>query len=289
GNRNLVINDVNFEMQQGQLDSLVGPSGCSKSTFLKMILGTHPPRQGTVLLNGREILKPCRDVGIVYQKYSLFPNMTTLENVSIGPLMDRTTTPERFFCPVKIRKMLKGIREEAMELLKQLRLDHAAHLYPHEMSGGMQQRAAIAQALITKPAVLLLDEPFGALDTMTREECQRLLLRLYLQNKNADNGSGLISVILVTHELSEAILISDRVVALSQHWNWKESGFQSSPGATVVYDCPAPVFEPDAVIRAEEFREQEDEIKKAAFNPEYCQSRMEFLKYWKETEGARHA
>ncbi|MDD2717799.1 MAG: ABC transporter ATP-binding protein [Candidatus Wallbacteria bacterium] len=288
GSKSLILHDLNFEVKRGQFISLVGPSGCGKSTILKMILGTHPPREGAILLNGEQIHGPTRDVGIVYQKYSLFPNLTTIENVALGPLMDRTTTPERLLHPAKSGKLYSGMKQEARELLKQLNLEHAADLYPHEMSGGMQQRAAIAQALIMKPEVLLLDEPFGALDTMTREQCQRLLLRLYLSNKTAADSKNLITVILVTHELSEAILVGDRVIAISQHWNWLDLGFKSCPGATVVYDKKAPIYPPDIVIKAEEFAEQENEIKKAAFDPNYCQDKKEFLQDWKQLTGGNH-
>lgn len=271
-----VLHNISLEMLRGQFISLVGPSGCGKSTLLKMILGTHPPEKGQVLIEDKPVTAPSRRVGIVYQKYSLFPNLTALQNVALGPVMDQTSAATRVFSPIKMRKLEIDVEQKARSLLKQLHLEHAISLFPHEMSGGMQQRTAIAQALIMKPEILLLDEPFGALDTMTREECQRMLQSLYQSNTEAKCKNEVISVIMVTHELSEAILISDRVIALSQHWNWKEQGFSSCPGATVVYDCAS-----SAASGQTDFSQQESEIKKAAFDPDYHNDTKEFLRYKK--------
>ncbi|MCK5683516.1 ATP-binding cassette domain-containing protein, partial [bacterium] len=195
--------DVNIKVLRGEIVALVGPSGCGKSTLLKAILGTHPPLQGDVIINGSISYKPSRHCGIVYQTYSLFPFLTAIENVAIGPLLDKTNTVSRTFHPFKTQEMKKTFHKRAAQLLDDLGLGNALNSYPHEMSGGMRQRTAIAQALIMEPEILLLDEPFGALDETTREECQRLLLTLYMQNeKRRNEGKTPYTILIVTHELS---------------------------------------------------------------------------------------
>jgi NitT/TauT family transport system ATP-binding protein len=279
--RKKVLHDINIRVLRGEIIALVGPSGCGKSTLLKAILGTHPPRTGEVLINGEPSLKPGRHCGIVYQAYSLFPFLTALENVALGPLLDSTDPVYRFVHPYNTRGLNHKYKAKATKLLEELGLGSALHSYPHEMSGGMRQRTAIAQALIMEPEILLLDEPFGALDETTREECQRLLLTLYMQNeKRTREGKNPYTILIVTHELSEAILVSDRVIALSQYWDWN-SRYENCPGATVVYDCPAPVYPPDVEKEILEFTTQKNEIKKAAFDPKYLQSREIYNKYWK--------
>ena len=293
---NKVLHDVNLKIVRGEIVSLVGPSGCGKSTLLRAIVGTHPPCKGEVLVSttqndkgeissAAEVVKgPGRDRGIVYQNYSLFPFLTAQENVAMGLMLDQTSIPYRLFKFPVWRKLKKQHLEESAELLCKLKLAGAIKRYPHEMSGGMRQRVAIAQALVMKPEVILLDEPFGALDEATREELQRMLLTLYLENVQAKKKSEQppYTILIVTHELNEAIYVADRVVGLSQYWNWRDEGFENCPGATVIYDQTAPVYQPEEEKNLEEFVKQRQAIRTAVFDPGVLQERDEFCRFWDE-------
>lgn len=287
-----VLADVNLKVRRGQFLSLVGPSGCGKSTLLRAIVGTHLPRQGQILLfpagqqsQGVTISGPSRDRGIVYQHYSLFPFLTAQENVAIGLSLDQCTFPFRLFSYPKWRKLRKRHLQEAAEFLCRVKLSDALTLYPHEMSGGMRQRVAIAQALIMKPEIILLDEPFGALDEATREELQRMLLALYDENRQAlqRGEKPPHTLIIVTHELNEALYVGDRVVGLSQYWDWKKEGHAAFPGATITYDKLAPIFEIKSGRDFEVFAGQRREIHQTVFNPANLPDRNENLTYWKTT------
>ena len=285
-----VLHDIDIEIIRGEIVALVGPSGCGKSTLLRAIVGTHPPRQGRVVVYdgvngsrvGHEVRGPGRDRGIVYQRYSLFPNLTAIKNVAFGLMLDETTVPYRLFRFPGWRRRRRAHLEEAGAFLDKLGLGHAKDSYPHELSGGMRQRVAIAQALIMKPAILLLDEPFGALDEATREDLQRTLLTLYAENQEAlnTNEPPPHTILMVTHELNEAIFVSDRVIGLSQYWDWKQDGHGAFPGATIVYDQLAPVFEPDNDREFQLFQKQKQEILKSTFDPAHCQERSEWIGFW---------
>ena len=277
--RNRVLYDVNLDIARGQIVALVGPSGCGKSTLLRAIVGTHLPCQGDVHTAGRRVCGPGRDRGIVYQRYSLFPHLTAQENVAYGLLVDQSTLATRIFRRRQWRTLRQEHMQAAAEMLERMRLGEALKRYPPELSGGMCQRVAIAQALIMKPAVLLLDEPFGALDEATREELQRILLTLYAENIAAARAAAAPphTVMIVTHEINEALFVSNRVVGLSQYWDWTEAGESSCPGATIVYDRAAPVFSPDDERDFMVFREQKNEILHAVFDPAYCQSRQAYI------------
>ena len=244
-----VLYDLNLSIRRGEIVALVGPSGCGKSTLLRAILGTHPPTEGRVLCNGRPVTGPGRDRGIVYQRYTLYPHMTALHNVMFGLMLADCGLLDRLARPFRFAALRKAHREKAMEALKLVSLEHAADLYPSELSGGMMQRVAIAQALVMEPEILLLDEPFASLDEATREGLQQFLLRLYQQNV-ADKKAGRTprrSMIIVTHELNEALFVADRVVGLSQYWDAAAEGLLQNgrhPGATFIYDKVAPVFAP---------------------------------------------
>ena len=287
---NQVLHDVNIKVIRGEIVSLVGPSGCGKSTLLRAIVGTHPPRKGEVIVTpagataGRVVRRPGRDRGVVYQQYSIFPFFTAQENVAVGLMLDQTSIPFRFFRYPRWRRLRKRHMEAAAALLETLKLGYAMKLYPHQMSGGMRQRVAIAQALIMKPEILLLDEPFGALDEATREELQQMLLKLYLENCRAKQRGDPppYTIMIVTHELNEAVYVGDRVVALSQYWNWKDRGFSACPGSTVVYNRVAPVYLPDEERDFVLFREQRAAIRSAAFDPEVLQDREDFNHFWDE-------
>lgn len=284
-----VLWDVNIKVGRGQFLSLVGPSGCGKSTLLRAVVGTHLPKKGKVLVNlahnsnkMTRIHGPGRDRGIVYQHYSLFPFLTARENVALGLKLDRTSIPLRFFQYLKWRQLRREHLQLADEYLEKVKLKDAVKLYPHEMSGGMRQRVAIAQALIMKPEIILLDEPFGALDESTREDLQRLLLQLYNQNQASRkrNRPPPYTLIIVTHELNEAIYVGDRLVGLSMYWNWKENGHKTCPGAAVVYDKASPVFEPHEVREYEQFERQREEVRQQVFNSNHLQAVGKHVTYW---------
>jgi NitT/TauT family transport system ATP-binding protein len=288
---NRVLFNVNVDIKMGQIVAMVGPSGCGKSTLLRAIVGTHPPRAGNVTIqddNGARVIDaPGRDRGIVYQRYSLFPHLTAQQNVAYGLMVDETSIPHRLLKKRHWRALRKQHMQQAAEMLDRMRLGAALKKYPPELSGGMCQRVAIAQALIMKPSILLLDEPFGALDEATREELQRILLTLYSKNLEAakEARDPPYTVMIVTHEINEAIFVSDRVIGLSQYWDWKEAGETRSPGATIVYDKPAPVFSPDDERDFLSFRNQKNEILHAVFDPEYCQSYREYIELASKASG----
>ena len=288
---NKVLFDIDLRVKRGQFMALVGPSGCGKSTLLRAIVGTHLPRRGQVLAHADTgiglvpIEGPGRDRGIVYQHYSLFPFLTARENVAVGLTLDQTSIPFRTFRYFKWRKLRKQHLDEADEFLASVKMTDARNLYPHEMSGGMRQRVAIAQTLIMKPEIILLDEPFGALDEATREELQVMLLELYAENRAAlaRNEKPPYTLIIVTHELVEAIYVGDRLVGLSQYWNWKDAGHEDPPGATIIYDKPSPVFAPNDVRNFESFVQQRNEVRSIVFNPEGSADRDEHNTYWRDT------
>ncbi len=271
-----VLHDVNVRIRRGEFLSLVGPSGCGKSTYFRTIVGTHLPRAGENRLfhdparpEGEIVAGPGRDRGIVYQHYSLFPFFTAQENVAIGLTLDGTSMGHRFLRPFDFRRCEREHMERAADMLRRVRLGDALRLYPHEMSGGMKQRVALAQSMIMQPALILLDEPFGALDESTREELQRMLIELHSENQSAIRRGELpsLTLIIVTHELNEALYVGDRVVGLSQYWDWKSEGHERCPGATIVYDKPAPVFEVRDSRDFEQFKNQRDEIRDVVFEP----------------------
>ena len=289
----LVLHDVNVDIAPGQIVSLVGPSGCGKSTLLRSIIGTHPPRSGQVLTYqgpddrvGQEVQSPGRDRGIVYQRYSLFPFLTAVQNVAIGLKLDESSIPSRLFGFPAWRKRRKQHLEQAAALLTKIGLGEALDRYPHELSGGMCQRVAIAQALIMKPRLLMLDEPFGALDEATREELQALLLNLYQENLEArDRGEPPpYTILIVTHELTEALYVGDRVIGLSQYWDWKSAGLSEAPGATIIYDRVAPVYQPGQAKRYEDFVALREEIRAVVFEPETPLPPGEHIMFWDQVE-----
>jgi NitT/TauT family transport system ATP-binding protein len=187
------IDNLDFAMQEGEFVSIVGPSGCGKSTLLKILAGLIPPSSGSVLFYGSEMVEPSRRVGVMFQRPTLFAWRSVLENVllPIEIIGDRSADwPER-----------------ARLLLAKVGLQGFENSYPRELSGGMQQRVALSRVLLYRPQVLLLDEPFGALDEMTRES-----LNMDLQELCLSEG---VTVLLVTHHIGEAVLLSDRVLVMS--------------------------------------------------------------------------
>lgn len=203
-----VLDCLNLSIEEGEFVAVCGQTGCGKSTMLRIILGAERPRSGRILIDGRELSRPDRHRGYVPQKYSLFPDKTVLDNITFGPEMEEfglmgRLTP-RFF------RRRAELRRTAYGYLRQMGLQESdAGKYPDQLSGGMQQRVAIAQALIMKPKILLMDEAFSALDPATRSDMQRLVRRLW-----RETGT---TILFVTHNLAEAVYLGTRVVVLGKH------------------------------------------------------------------------
>lgn len=205
--RKVVLDGLDLTVAPGEFVTVCGQTGCGKSTMLRLILGSEQPTGGRVLIDGEQLPRPDRNRGYVPQKYSLFPDKTVIENITFGPeteefgLLGRLTP--RFF------KRREEFRKEARGLLQQMGLQQAdADKYPDQLSGGMQQRVAIAQALIMRPKILLMDEAFSALDPGTRAEMQKLVRNLW-----RETGT---TVLFVTHNIAEAIYLGTRVVVLGK-------------------------------------------------------------------------
>ncbi len=187
------LSDVNFEIAQGEFVTVVGPSGCGKTTLLKILAGILRRSSGEVTLAGRPIDGPSREVGVVFQAPVLLPWRTVLKNILL---------------PVQIQKRdLAAHTERARAYLATAGLADFADKYPNELSGGMQQRVGIGRALVHDPALLLMDEPFGALDAMTRDTMNMELLRVWDASRK--------TVMLITHSIAEAVLLADRVIVMS--------------------------------------------------------------------------
>lgn len=266
-----VLHDVNLQILQGQFVALVGPSGCGKTTLFNAILGTAPPKQGKVETNGVQVCGPNRNVGVVYQRYGLYQFLTAEENVAFGPLLDSTEWYHRLLMPWYWWPLRRKQMAEARAMLTKVKLGHVMKSYPYQLSGGQQQRVAICQSLVMRPNILLLDEPFGALDESTRESLQKMLLHLYRENVEAKE-KGMDppwTVLFITHELNEAFYISDRVIALSRNWYEERDGRRmegQSLGATKVWDKCAPTFEPDAPKNFDLFHAAKTELKDAVLD-----------------------
>src|SRR5258705_6129991 len=190
------VDGVSFDMEQSEFLCLVGPSGCGKTTLLNIIAGFLPPTGGEIRIAGRPVAGQGMDRGIVFQDFAqLFPWRTALGNVAFG---------------LEMKGIGKAEREAiALEQLKLVKLEKFVAAYPHHLSGGMQQRVAIARALAYNPAVLLMDEPFAALDALTRDDMQRLLADVWRETRK--------TVIYVTHNVAEAVYLADRVVVMTPH------------------------------------------------------------------------
>jgi NitT/TauT family transport system ATP-binding protein len=218
GERLVAIEDVTLDVRAGEFLTLVGPSGCGKSTLLDLLGGLERPSSGRILLDGVPIEGPARDRGIVFQQYALFPWRTALQNVEFG---------------LEIASEKPSVRrEKANHYLELVGLSAFAQRYPHELSGGMKQRVAIARSLAYEPAVLLMDEPFAALDAQTREGLQLELLRIW-------RATGR-TIVFITHGIDEAIVLGQRVAVMS-----------ARPGRIhTVFDVPASLRSESEDVRA---------------------------------------
>lgn len=218
-----ILERVNVDITEGEFVSIVGASGCGKSTFLRMLLAEETPIRGDIRIDGgAPAREPNLERGVVFQRYSVFPHMTVRENILAGEGF--ATGWGRLWGSAR-----KAALERADEMLARIGLNHVADQYPASLSGGMQQRLAIGQALTAKPRVLLLDEPFGALDPGTRLQMHDFLMEL-----KAETG---MTVFMVSHDLEEAFKLGDRVLVFDKpRWDPDDPGLF---GATITYDFDA--------------------------------------------------
>ena len=261
-----ILNDVDLRVRAGELISVVGPSGCGKSTLLRLLLGSEKPSEGKVLVGGKAVGEPSRQRGIVFQKYSLFPHLTVLENIVFGLDLEEFSIPGRILRFAHYRKKRREYLEKARTYLERIQLADAADKYPHELSGGMRQRVAIAQAAIMEPEILLMDEPFGALDDATRQGMQLFLLELWEKSR--------MTVFFVTHDLEEALFLGTRVLVLSQYYEADEE----TEGAKIVVDKEVPGGhpKPSDFRYSPEFNEILESIRRNGLDPEVRQHIKEF-------------
>lgn len=187
------LEDINLEVDDGGFFTLIGHSGCGKSTFLRIAAGLEEATSGEILVDGEVHTNPDQDRGMVFQSYTLFPWLTVVQNIEFGLRMRQMNKKER--------------REKALSYLELVHLEEFANSYPKELSGGMKQRVAIARAVANEPKVLMMDEPFGALDADTRERMQNLLLEIRDTRK--------LTVVFITHDIDEAIVLSEKIAILS--------------------------------------------------------------------------
>ncbi|MDB5458459.1 MAG: transporter ATP-binding protein [Caulobacteraceae bacterium] len=218
----VVLERVSLQIAPQSFVSIVGPSGAGKSTFLRLITGQEQPTRGRVLMDGAPACdEPGPERGVVFQRYSVFPHLSALDNVAFGlncagsPLLGRLFGARR-----------RAVREEAAAMLEAVGLQDAREIYPSQMSGGMQQRLAIAQALVRHPRVLLLDEPFGALDPGIRLDMHELILGLWQRHT--------LTILMVTHDIKEAFKLGTRVLAFDKRRRDPQAPHRY--GATAVYD-----------------------------------------------------
>ena len=193
GGHNLALARTDLVIEAGSFVSLIGPSGCGKSSLLNAVGGFVSPAEGTITVDGKPVTGPNPEVGVIFQQYALFPWFTALGNVEFAL--------KRFGLP------RAELRDRAMEALREVGLEVHAQKYPGQLSGGMKQRVAVARTLASQPKVLLMDEPFGALDAQTRISMHEILMRVWEKHKS--------TVIFVTHDVDEALLLSDRVHVMS--------------------------------------------------------------------------
>jgi NitT/TauT family transport system ATP-binding protein len=227
----IVLEKVDLSVAEGAFVSIVGPSGAGKSTFLRLALGQEGPTRGVIRLDGRPLPpEPGRDRGVVFQRYSVFPHLSAVENVMFGLDCEGSA----------LRGRLSGARrrqalDQAEAILAQVGLGAALDVFPAQLSGGMQQRLAIAQALIMRPRILLLDEPFGALDPGVRLDMHGLITGLWREHR--------LTILMVTHDIKEAFKLGTRVLAFDKRRHDPQA--PNRFGATAVYDFPLDRAQPN--------------------------------------------
>ncbi|WP_045405206.1 ABC transporter ATP-binding protein [Vibrio jasicida] len=191
----IALKNVDLQINKGEFVSLIGHSGCGKSTVLNLVAGLHMPTDGGVIVDGREVAGPGPDRAVVFQNHSLLPWLTVYQNVELAVKQ------------IAGKKGKAWIQEQVNQYLELIQMQHAAHKKPDEISGGMKQRVGIARALALQPKVLLMDEPFGALDALTRAHLQDALMKIQAELNN--------TVIMITHDVDEAVLLSDKIVMMT--------------------------------------------------------------------------
>ncbi|HHG3504400.1 ABC transporter ATP-binding protein [Vibrio rotiferianus] len=191
----IALKNVDLQINKGEFVSLIGHSGCGKSTVLNLVAGLHMPTDGGVIVDGREVAGPGPDRAVVFQNHSLLPWLTVYQNVELAVKQ------------IAGKKGKAWVQEQVNHYLELIQMQHAAHKKPDEISGGMKQRVGIARALALQPKVLLMDEPFGALDALTRAHLQDALMKIQAELNN--------TVIMITHDVDEAVLLSDKIVMMT--------------------------------------------------------------------------
>ena len=221
---NVVLENVNLQVDDHEFVTIVGASGCGKTTFLKMLLGIETPTRGAFLIDGQPLPnEPGPDRGIVFQRYSLFPHLTVMGNLLLGLELQGSPVLCRLFGARRRRAL-----DQARELLEAVGLQAAADKYPAQLSGGMQQRLSIAQSVICEPKILLLDEPFGALDPGITSDMHTLILKLWNMNK--------MTIFMVTHDLQESFALGTRVLVFDKVRI--DSQAPEAFGATITFNIP---------------------------------------------------
>lgn len=221
GRRDFALQDVSLFCQQGEFLALLGPSGCGKTTLLNIIAGLDRPNAGEVLFDGEPVRGPSATRGVIFQHYSLFPWLTVRQNIDFGLRYRSLSRQER--------------RARVEQYLDLVHLTNAANRLPKELSGGMKQRCALARALVVQPQTLLMDEPFGALDALTRRQLQTDLLDIYSREQK--------TIVFVTHDVDEAVYLSRQIAIMS-----------ASPGRiTHIVNVPLPTERDPSLITSEEF------------------------------------
>ncbi|WP_455376521.1 ABC transporter ATP-binding protein [Kaarinaea lacus] len=239
---NVVLEHVQTTIESGEFITIVGTSGCGKTTFLKMLLGTEFPTRGTILMDGKPIpQEPGEDRGIVFQKYSVFPHLTVLQNLILAKELEQSKFIARLFGSAR-----KQAEDKAREMLALVGLSQAEKQYPHELSGGMQQRLAIAQALMKQPKVLLLDEPFGALDPGIRSDMHELILDIWKKTG--------VNIFMITHDLKEGFYLGTRLWVFDKIRHDPQA--PNAYGAAITYDIPVGQIDTSTLTKIDKTLEQ---------------------------------
>lgn len=238
----VVLEQISNSVEEGEFVTIVGASGCGKTSFLNLLLGTESVSRGVIRLSGEPIVaEPSAERGIVFQRYSVFPHLTVLQNVLIGSEFKNSPVLSSLFGEKKRRA-----RKEATDMLEAVGLSHALNKYPHELSGGMQQRLALAQSLIKKPRILLLDEPFGALDPGIRKDMHQLVLNLWRTYK--------LTIFMITHDIEEGFYLGTRL------WVFDKDRYDPQApnafGAKITYDIPVGKVDADLYQEVDESLEE---------------------------------
>jgi NitT/TauT family transport system ATP-binding protein len=220
----IVLENLDLQVGEHELVTIVGASGCGKTTFLRLLLGVEAASRGTLLIDGQPVApEPSPERGVVFQRYSLFPHLSVWENVLLGLELQRSRLIGRLF-----GKARRAARRRALELLERVGLTAARDQYPSQLSGGMQQRVAIAQSIICEPKILLLDEPFGALDPGTTADMHTLILELWAEHR--------MSIFMITHDLQEAFALGTRLLVFDKPRIDPQEPHRY--GAKITYDIP---------------------------------------------------